>query len=219
MLVSLVQLIESSCTLFLKQHHDSLDLTPYLALYTSVFKTLLPHLQSCLPAEHKAYVEESANSLVQKGVPLDLALKISIVPFLHSSFGIIDMSHKEKLPVLYVASLYFLIGSQFGFDWLREKARDLYLEGRWSKKARRLLLEDLWSLQHNLTLSVLKEIPNSTEAEASLYLWTQDHLVSIRKAEKFLNEMKSVSTMDISLMVVSIRNLEDLILTPGPSQE
>ncbi len=106
-------------------------------------------------ADWKADREDAVASLVQAGVPEELARRHAFQDDLLHAPDIIDLADLSARPVADVADVFFLVGDAYRLDWLETRAEQLPAKTRWERWAVRTLENDLLRLRRDLAEQVL----------------------------------------------------------------
>ena len=108
---------------------------------------------------------------------------------------------------------------------MRQKARHLPTEGRWSAQALEGLVDQLYTCQAGLTIQILKDVgvvitkgkkktTNKTKAEAKaisiLDMWIKDRGAQAKLLEPLFNELRRTSNIDISMLTIAEQRLRNL---------
>ena len=119
------------------------------------------------------------------------------------------LSKELQIDVKIVAKVYFALGQQLGFEWLRKTALGLSGETHWSQEAANALIEDFYTNQRAMTKKILTSGPSlshlfkldGTMAENVL------HTVDI---ESIIVDVMNAATVDFAMMTVINRRLHML---------
>ena len=196
---------------FNKEYHD---IEKTLKYFKEDFDTLLKHLPSLFtPHQRKSY-EKKMQEYESLGVPNSLAKRFLSLAPLVSAPDIILLSKQTKVPLKDVARLYFALGHQLGFGWLRKIAFSLSGENHWQQGAASALIEDLYISQKNLTQQILmtgKPLNKILTDTGSL----APDIIYAPNVEATLVDLKNASNVNFSMMTVMNRQLR--LLAQGTS--
>ncbi len=160
------------------------------------------------PKKYKAY-EEKFEEYKQLGLSESLAQRLITLNSLVSVPDIILLSKELQLEVKVVAKVYFALGQQLGFEWLRQTAQGLFGENHWSQDASNTLVEDFYLNQIALTKKVLKS------GKPLERLFTKDgriieNVLHSADVESTLVDVMNASIVDFAMMTVMDRRLRIL---------
>jgi len=151
-------------------------------------------------------------TLVERGVPEDLALATDRVVY---GFGLLDILETAKATgkdADEVAQVYFVISCRFQIDTLLSHISRLPRNDRWQTLARMALRYDLYSALAGLTAEVLQSTPSDATPEDRVSEWEHVNAASIARAG---NAMGSVddSPADLAALSVLLRQIRTLVKT------
>ena len=107
---------------------------------------------------------------------------------------------------------------------MRQKARHLPTEGRWSAQALEGLVDQLYTCQAGLTVRILKDMGNQINqgkkkskndigcigCESVLEAWINDRGAQARLLEPLFEELRRSSNLDISMLTIAEQRLRNL---------
>jgi glutamate dehydrogenase len=158
--------------------------------------------------QYKDY-EEKYEEYKQLGLSESLAERFITLNSLVSVPDIILLSKELQMDVKLVAKVYFALGQQLGFDWLRKTAFSLSGETHWSEDAANTLVEDFYINQRALTKKILtsgRPVDRLFKADGSII---EDGLHSA-DVESVLIDVMNASIVDFPMMAVINRRLRIL---------
>jgi len=147
---------------------------------------------------------------VAKGVPEELAQRISSLSWMLPLLDIVRISRVASVPLPEVGKTYFAIGARFGFDWLRRAATGLPTDKVWDKLAVTAIMDDLFSQQGELTARVLSGVSKGGDANRAVDAWVEERRPLVTRTEQLLAELKSVGTPDLAMLAVANRQLKSM---------
>ena len=116
------------------------------------------------------------SQLVEQRVPEHLAARIASLEELHSALDLVEVSRTARVRIGYAARAYFDLGG-IGLTWIKEQIESLPADGHWQGVARGTLRENLYALQGQITLQVLR--CKGREPAARVDQWLSRHSVSV----------------------------------------
>jgi glutamate dehydrogenase len=139
-----------------------------------------------------------------------------MMPILGSACDIIRIAMDEKFDIPSTAKIYFELGDHFHLDWMRQKARHLPTEGRWSAQALEGLIDQLYTCQAGLTVQILKDMgkqfsSKSDQGQANIVEnWINDRGAQAKLLEPLFNELRRAANLDISILTIAEQRLRNL---------
>ncbi len=207
MLLEIAAIVERAATWLLQRHRLDLGVEP--ARLAPHVRSLATTLGDLLPARDKAIVDERAHHFIAAGVPEELAAKIAAMIFLAPALDIVELAERAGQPLDRAARVYFEAGVRFALDEMRAAARRLPAETQWQKLAVEATIEDLLTLQADLSSRIL------AAAEASsadpLAAWSAVHAADLVPAEAFARELRASASPDLAMLVVAARQLRQML--------
>ena len=135
-------------------------------------------------------VDEAVARYVERGVPLELAVRVVSFDTLYAALDIIEVAESTKRPVEPVAEIYFELATRLGLPWLREKIAALPGEAHWQMLAKGAMLDDLSGLQRTITAEVIAG--GGELAPAGLIAaWQDRNRRGIERAAQLLTELRA----------------------------
>jgi glutamate dehydrogenase len=173
---------------------------------------LLPQLPSVLVGIERRSMDEHIATLINKGVPTDLAERVT---WLNYGFGLLDVLEAAAAtgrPPAEVAEVYFVLSARFQIDQLLSHISKLPRGDRWQTLARMALRYDLYAALSALTAEVLQSTPAEAPSEERVAQWEQVNAASIARAS---NAMGSVDDTpgDLAALSVLLRQIRTLVKT------
>ena len=208
------RMIERAVTWFLTRFGRKLDINRDIALFEDGIKAVIKNLDHVVPPNLLEKIKQITNSGVQNGLPKKLAHDISLMPILGSACDIIRISMDEKFDIATTAKIYFQLGDHFHLDWMRQKARHLPTEGRWSAQALEGLIDQLYTCQAGLTVQILKDIGKNLPTKESktniVDQWINNRGSQARLLEPLFDELRRSANLDISILTIAEQRLRNL---------
>jgi len=189
-----------------KKHKDIEETLTYFKHDFELLKETLPSFFA--PKQHQAF-EEKCENYVHLGLPQILAERLLNLEPLVSGPDIIVLSKELSIDLKTVARIYFAVGQQLGFEWLRQAAFDLSGDTHWQQGASAAFIEELYVDQRMIVKRVL------TSGKPSKELLKKDGTISSQvldtsDVESILFDLMNASTVDFAMMTVMSRRLRML---------
>lgn len=208
------RMTERAVTWFLTRFGRKLSITRDIARFEDGIKAVKDNLNDVVPDTLLKRINQLTQNGVDNGLPKSLAHDISMMPILGSACDIIRISVDHKFDIPMTARVYFELGAHFHLDWMRQKARHLPTEGRWSAQALEGLVDQLYTCQAGLTIQILKDmgddIAQHTESDSILNAWISDRGAQAKLLEPLFDELRRSASIDISMLTIAEQRLRNL---------
>ncbi|MBV9063699.1 MAG: NAD-glutamate dehydrogenase, partial [Alphaproteobacteria bacterium] len=147
-------------------------------------------------------------SLMEAGVPEDLAHDVAALPLWSTAPEIARLAHAQSLAIDLVAGAYFAVGTILGLDRLRGLASQISVGEHWDRLAIRRIVDDLYSSQRVLTAHALQGLESPaartrTEGVRVAEAWAKAHADAISRTQGFLGELERT---DLSIAKLTLAN-------------
>ncbi|MFL6203149.1 MAG: NAD-glutamate dehydrogenase domain-containing protein, partial [Thermoanaerobaculia bacterium] len=210
MLLECGRLVQRSTVWFLTECRQPLDIGGQVKAYCARVRELSGQLGEMIPEAERVHLRHQTSALAAKGVPEELAQRISSLGWMLPLLDIVRISRGAPVPLPEVGKTYFAIGARFGFDWLRRAAAGLPTDKVWDKLAVTAIMDDLFSQQGELTARVLAGVRKGGDAGRAVDAWVEERRPLVTRTEQLLAELKSVGTPDLAMLAVANRQLKSM---------
>ncbi|HEX3127542.1 MAG TPA: NAD-glutamate dehydrogenase domain-containing protein, partial [Thermoanaerobaculia bacterium] len=210
MLLDCGRLLERGTVWFLTECRQPLDMTGQIKAYAAGTQELGGKLEEMVSGADRTLLADQAAALVGKGVPADLARRISCLGWMGQLLDVVRISKAASVPAVQVGKAYFTIGSRFGFDWLRRAAGSLPTDKVWDKLAVTAIVDDLFSQQSELTARVVSSVRKGGDAGRAIDDWVEERRPLVTRTEQLLAELQAVGTPDLAMLAVANRQLKSM---------
>ena len=148
-------------------------------------------------------------------MPKALAFQLGSLKFLSTTCEIVRLAEKTQRPVLEVGRVYLSLSDHLRLDDLRTKLGGLASDSSWVLTAVESVIEELWTLQAELTRHVFKI---SSKKAAGRKLDPMAHFLKtvaepLSRIEHMLDSFERQGTIELAMMIVFVRDLRKLLLT------
>lgn len=167
-------------------------------------------LDTALPENRKLRMEEAVKASVASGLPVDIARTMANLGPLRSAPDIINAvgGNQKLLPV--AATLFFHLGEDLHFDWMRQQARMLLGVSFWQSEAIDGVVGQLYATQAECTRRVLAETDSKKPALERLAAWRMKNADRIAQFESTLADMRHVPQLSIAMLMLLEQRLRQL---------
>ncbi|HCM83131.1 MAG TPA: NAD-glutamate dehydrogenase, partial [Rhodospirillaceae bacterium] len=204
LLIELLQHTDRSLPWFLNQNELLRDISGTIARYQPHFVKLSDNILSLLPPERRHARNNHEQRLIAEGVPVNIAAAHANIRSLAAVPSVIALALDIKKPVVDSAKIYFQIGERFGFDQLREQARQSMRNEYWQRQAISALIEDFSAHQLRLTRAVLTQ--NQT-----LQQWIANEHQLAERLDVLMRELHGETSLGVTQLTVANRRLRGLV--------
>ena len=94
-----------------------------------------------LASQDRLDLKRRVKKLVDAGVPRDLAQTVGMVTPMSLALDIVDVARQSERDIPMVASIYFNLGIDLEFHWLRRQIADLSVQTHWHNRLSHSLVE------------------------------------------------------------------------------
>ena len=155
--------------------------------------------------------EERRSVLTAKGVPADLADRVSAMVPGYSAFDIVQVARSAKRPVEEAAEVYFDLSDRLQIGRLRDRITALPRDDRWSTMARGALRDDLYAAHAALAKDVLMVTGSGSTPEQRLLAWARRNESAVIRAGQTLTEIWESDVFTVAMLSVAVRAIRTLV--------
>ena len=169
-------------------------------------------LESFLSEADLQVLDKRAGRFEADGAPKALARRIAALALMAPACDVVRIARDTGLPVETVARIYFSIGEEFGFDWLRRAAGQLPTDTAWDKLAVTAIVDDFLGHQSELTARVLEGKSAKDDVGGLIEGWAAQRRPLILRSEQLVQELKASGTPDLAMLAVANRQLKSMVI-------
>ena len=210
------RLIERGTLWFLRHSSHPIDMAATYDSFAPGMRTIAASLSQILPRHYLVDLQAHAQTLVEKGVPRILAMRVAGLLNMISGLDIVRLAQKHRGKVVDIARLYFAIGARFQLGRLRAAAERIEPENHWQQLAAAALIEDLFASQGALASRILGVARSDGDAARAIDLWFKNRAEAVESTEVLLSEILELEAIDFSMLAVASRRVQ--ALTEAPEQ-
>lgn len=211
MFADISQLMEHCVLWFLENCPEPLNIEAIMANFAPAITIFMGCFESQLSQTlEKAYLNQTSK-LVQADVPSALAKRIASLEVLASACDVVQVANHFKISVQVAGSVYFELGARLRLGWLRRCAGVALSDGYWDQLAVKSLIRELYRHQRRLTAKVLEtRCTDDTTCHISVDAWQAQHSKEMERYQRFIDDLKSHESIDLSMLIVATRNVESI---------
>ena len=202
------RLVERGTLWFLSNGGTPLAISANVAAFEQPLARLSGRLADVIPEKIAQRIADRSGHWRAQGAPVALADKIATLGVLPSGCDIIRIASARGIEPEVVARLYFSIGQQLGFGWLRDSAQNLSAAGYWQRLAASAVIEELYAHQRDVTLKVLGGAGDA--GDGAFEEWSRSRQSALDRSRALLTELEAAKDVDLAMLAVASRQLRAL---------
>lgn len=214
MMTDIVRLVRRGTRWFLRNRRLDLDIADAVAHFAPQVEMLENAMASVVTGIEKNQLQKDHQHFVSEGVPEALAMRIASAGPMISSLDIVEAADLGKLPLLEVATAYFVIGEHLKLDWFRDEIDKHLVANTWDALARAACKDDLDRQQRTITMAVLSYplclVDGAHNSVACTEAWMADHKVLIERWQMMVSDLRTTKVKEFTMFTVALRELLDL---------
>jgi glutamate dehydrogenase len=186
---------------------------------------LLPQLESLYLGVERESLRGLAESLVEQGVPAELAGAAARLSYGSGLLDIVEVAGARGCALAEVAGVYFALSERFRVDTILSRISALPRPDRWQALARMALRYDLYAALAALTSEVLAATAPEVDPVARVFQWEQLNAASIAQARTAIGDVGEAGEWawghgeggpaSLAALSVLLRQIRTLVRTTG----
>lgn len=161
------------------------------------------------PASRKIAVKKMAH-YKKRGVTEELSRVMAGMDSFRQVPDINAVAEMTRRDVKEVAVLYFALGEEVGFNWLRTSSYSIQPDDRWDMLSLRSVREDLADQQRELARRVL-ETATTDDPEEALANWHTAQKTKLIRADRLIADLKSSGAISLSKLSFAVRHMRSIL--------
>ncbi len=203
-------LAETAVNWFLTRLARDLDIKKDTEAFRAGIEDLESRLGDLVTPGLKETIRQRMDASIRDGLPEATARKIAILPVLGSACDIIRIGIENKTDPGLAARIYFVLGEHFEMNWLRQQARFMHADDRWTAEALDGLTDQLYSCQAGLTVRILQDMKNTKYPATFVPEWLKNHAHQTQQLESLIQTMRAHGTLDLPMLMIAEQRLRGL---------
>ncbi|GAA4475470.1 NAD-glutamate dehydrogenase [Rhodococcus olei] len=187
--------------------------------YATRVRELMPRVHGWLRGHHLTELDARMASVLDRGCPRALALRVFGLLDAFPVLDIIDISDITDRDHEEVGSLYYALDSHLGIDEFLTAISGLERGDRWHSLARLALREDLYGSLRSLTMDVLFGGEPHESAAEKIADWESTNASRLARARAALAEIGASGTLDLATLSVAARQVRSMVRGAGTRSE
>lgn len=208
MLVETMRTIDRMTEWFLRNGEHPLDIARNIDAFKPGVEELKNSLGEILSPIAMDDIRLREDRFRNDGVPEELIQGIARLKVLSSACDVVRLATNGKQPVKPVGLTYSRIGARFRLDWLRSSANRIPSDNQWHRMAVQAIIDDLWSLQSDITSRVIRD---GAHGEKAIEAWGARRAETVERVDGLLSELGNLPQLDLAMLAVVSRELRNLV--------
>ncbi len=197
---------------FLRNLKPTLDIQRSIDYFAHPIAELIEKLPTLLTESDRELLEQETASLLDQGVPKNLAKRVASCNTLFTALDILEAAIKNNVNITEMAQTYYSLGNYLELNWLREQMNSYSMENQWDELARSGFRDDLDRAQRKLSVSVLllkHEKTKKISINERIQAWLEEYALLIERWQNLVAEIKSSNNVGFVTYSVVLRELFD----------
>ncbi|MGW4480771.1 NAD-glutamate dehydrogenase [Rhodococcus triatomae] len=187
--------------------------------YAARVREVTPLIRGWLRGHHLTELGARTSSVVERGCPPDLALRVYGLLDSFPVLDIIDIADITERDHDEVGPLYYALDAHLGIDEFLTAVSGLERGDRWHSLARLALREDLYGSLRALTMEVLGGGEPHESAAEKIEDWESTNASRLARARAALAEIGESGTLDLATLSVAARQVRSMVRGAGTRAE
>jgi glutamate dehydrogenase len=166
-------------------------------------------LLSAAPESWRTQREREAWSLMDRGVPEEVARRHVVEPFLVHGPNVVSVAASSGRSVEDVTRAFFLVGEAAFIDWLEARLSEVPAATRWHRWALQAVEDDLLTARRHLAERVLDEGEGRSTEEA-MAAFTEQNEDAVQRLARFMRGLALEEVSDLAAVTVAVRQIRAL---------
>ncbi len=204
------KLVERAARWLLRHRRPPLDIAATVARFGPGIAALGRALPDLVQGEDGRLLEGAAAAYRRAGVPEQVASAVASLNDLYAGLDIVEVADAQRLEVVEVGRVYFVVGAALRLDWLRDRIVGLPRTARWEALAREALRDDLYREHSALVADAFRAAP-AADAQARVEGWLERNQGPAQRFLAVVADIESSGASDVTTLSVALRELRDLV--------
>ncbi len=204
-------LVERATRWLVSNRRPPVDIQDLIDTFGPGIAKLTTALPELLRGRELALFEQRREALVQKGVPVDVATSVAILPPAYAGLGIVETASADDLDIFEVAKVHFALNERLQLGLFLERIIGLPRTDRWQTMARAALRDDLHAVHARLTRQVLATTDANADPETRVIAWQDQNATALSRAATMLEEIVDTEGPELAHLSVGLRLVRTLL--------
>ncbi|MGB1539633.1 MAG: hypothetical protein ACPG80_01615, partial [Rickettsiales bacterium] len=195
---------------FLRNYPQPINLSKAMADYEPGIREFVALANGIASDAVQTASQHKRERFIQAGVPEKIAQQVAELESMASACDVVRVASNSKLSVRTVGQIYFEIGHRLRLGWLRMASEQMTIESHWDRIAVTSISNDLYDEQRRLTQTVISNMNKKDDAKTAVEKWVNHYASSLERLTHFMSDLETAETLDFSMLVVAMRNIESI---------
>ncbi len=213
MLRMVARLLERLVNWILRYRQNNVQVRAVVDYFREGVGQLMERMPKPLAAQDRLEMNHWIRYFVHADVPRELAQRTAALLPLASALDIVEVAKQAGRDIPVVASLYFRLGSDLDFHWLRRQIDDLGIQSHWHNLANIGLVNSINKHQRELTARILETTETAMDAKKMIAQWAETNAFAVARHNRMVSELKARNTLDFAMLSVVITDVGSLLIS------
>ncbi len=204
------RLLDRASRWMLTQRPQPLAVGAEIRRFRDRIAELTPQVAGWLSGSDAADLCTRTAALVDRGVPVDLAARVSLLLDQFALLDIVEIAEISGRPPAAVAEVYYLLGQRLGVVPQLVAVSRLERGTKWNALARVALRDELYATIRALCQDVLADGEPGEPAEDVIGGWEQRSAARLHRTQRILGAISESGEQDLAALSVATRQLRAL---------
>jgi glutamate dehydrogenase len=206
------RLVERMSRWLLRNQRRPIDVDAVVGSYHSDVMAVDGLIHATATGSDAEHLSSRYTSLVEAGVPEDVAARAARMELLPASLDIARLAQSDAGLVAEVAGVYFALADRLALGALRDRIVDLPRDDRWQSLARAAMRDDLNGEHAALTRTVLVETRASADRPSAerVEIWLEGRRAEVETHVRLSDEAAIAAAPGLATLSVVLRELRTL---------
>jgi glutamate dehydrogenase len=210
LMLMVTDLVRHTVIWLLRHHEQGVAIQSLVDYFQEGVRELASGMPKPLTSTDRLALNRKVKYLNNAGVPRELAQRVGILAPMASSLDVVKVARQYDRDILLVASVYFNLGKELQFHWLREQIGTLKIHTHWHDLARTRLGDMLNTHQREITAHILKCTGPLKNAKKMMGQWKTDNLSAFERHAEIVAEFRARSSLDFALLSMVVAGAETM---------
>lgn len=210
LMINLMRKVRRATRWFLRNRRGNLDPQLEINYFQGAIKEVHEHLLVHLPENERNDIHSQEQVMLNAMVPESLVEQGVLIPYLFSGLSIAEAARLSDKPIGTVTQLYILVANTLSLSWFSQQLSNIKVDNFWQAMARETYMDDLESQLRNITIALLKELPDGASVEDLIAQWADFQYSLIARWKLMITELQAGTGADFAVFSVALRDLLDL---------
>ncbi len=179
-------------------------------------RSIIDHMPNYLVGTDQKTYKKTLKGLLESGMAMPLAERIAVMEQSLAALDIVDVADECGVEAAVVAGVHFAIADELQLNWLRDRILALPRDSQLASLARLTLRGDLYADHRALTTQAVS-CPGDSDPKELVGQWARSNHSAVDHFSKTLVEIRASGPADLTMLLVSAREVRNLIGRAAPA--